>query len=36
LIGGRAHFPVRRLRLQELRQDRHCGFEGRGVSSPTA
>src|ERR1700722_16722215 len=29
LIGSRAHFPVRRLRLQELGQDRHCGFEGR-------
>src|SRR6202041_252514 len=29
LIGRRSHLPVGRLRLQELRQDRHGGFEGR-------
>src|SRR5271155_1857649 len=31
LVGRRSDFSVGRLRLQELRQDRHGGFEGRGA-----
>src|ERR1700734_3646770 len=30
-IGRRSDLPVGRLRLQELRQDWHGGFEGRGA-----
>ena len=29
LVGGRSHFSVGRLRLQELRQDRQRRLEGR-------
>ena len=31
LVGRRSDFSVGRLRLQELRQDRRGGFEGRGA-----
>jgi hypothetical protein len=31
LVGDRSHLPVGGLRLQELRQDRQRGLEGRGA-----